>query len=145
MDYIDTSALIKGYLVEANTAAFMRWFSDDAVPCVSPLSIVEFKCVVRRRERAGAVTGSRARAILDRFEGHLVDATLEQLAWPVSAFLAASDLIDRLAPHPLRALDALHLSVARTHGCKGLASADRQQLQAARALGMTTYSFADPT
>ena len=145
MDYIDTSALIKGYLIEANTPAFMRWFSEDAVPCISPLSIVEFKCVVRRRERAGDLTGSRARAIVDRFESHLVDGTLEQLAWPASAFLAASDLIDRLVPHHLRALDALHLAVARTHGCDGLASADRQQLKAARALGMTTYSFVAPT
>jgi predicted nucleic acid-binding protein len=144
MDYIDTSALIKGYLIEANTPAFMRWFSEEAVPCVSPLSVVEFRCAVRRRERAGDLMSSRARAILDRFEGHLVDGTLEQLAWPASAFLFASNLIDRLAPLPLRALDALHLAVASTHGCKALASADLQQLRAARALGMTAHSFASP-
>jgi len=145
MDYIDTSALIKGYLIEASTPTFMRWFSDEAVPCISPLSVVEFKCVVRRRERAGDLMSSRARAILARFERDLMNGTLEQLAWPAGAFLFASDLIDRLAPLPLRALDALHLAVARSHGCNGLASADRQQLRAARALGMATHSFASPT
>ncbi len=142
MDYIDTSALIKGYLIEENTPAFMRWFSDEAVPCISSLSIVEFKCVIRRRERSGDVPRTRARAILDRFGRHLVDGTLEQLAWPASAFLSASDLIDRLAPLPLRTLDALHIAVARTHGCRGFASADRQQLRVLRALGIFTHSFA---
>lgn len=144
MDYVDTSALIKGYLIEPNTPAFMRWFIDDALPGISPLSVVEFRCAIARRERTGALSATRARAILARFEAHLSDGTLERMSWPASAFLSAFELIERLSPVPLRPFDALHLVVARAHGCRALASADRQQLKAAQALGMTTHSFAVP-
>ena len=144
MDYIDTSALIKGYLIEPGTPDFMNWFAADATPCVSPLSVVEFQCAIRRRERAGELLHKRAKAILSRLDEHLADTTISQLAWPANAFAHARDLLDRVSPLALRALDALHLAVALQHRCVGFATADRVQLEAARMLGLHAHSFIYP-
>ena len=141
MDYVDTSALIKAYVVEAGTPEFVEWLASEGLPCVSELSVVEFRASVRRRERTGELAGARVKAILGRFDRHLVDGTLERLSWPADAFAAASRTIDHVAPLPLRTLDALHLAVARLRGCIGFASADRNQLKAAHLLGLETHAF----
>jgi uncharacterized protein len=141
VDYIDTSALLKGYVVEPGTSAFVAWFAEEAVPFVSPLAVVEFKCAVRRRERAGALTHGRAETILARLDSQLADESLGRLAWRDQAFQSARELIDRVAPIALRALDALHLALAVQHRCSGFATADRAQADAARRLGMVVRTF----
>jgi predicted nucleic acid-binding protein len=141
MDYVDTSALLKGYLVETGTPAFVSWFAEVADPYISPLSVIEFKCAIRRRERAGHLTRRRARAILDRLDESLVDESLGRLAWHDRAFALGYDLIDRVDPIPLRALDAMHLAIALQHRCAGFATADRAQAAAADRLGFTVQTF----
>lgn len=141
MDYVDTSALLKGYLVESGTPAFMRWFGEEADPYISPLSVIEFKCAIRRRERAGHLTRRRGRVIIDRLDESLVDESLGRLAWHDRAFALGNDLIDRVDPIPLRALDALHLAIALQHRCTGFATADRVQAAAAERLGFTVQTF----
>ena len=141
MDYVDTSALLKGYLVEPGTAAFVTWYADAADPFISPLSVVEFKCAIRRRERAGQLSNRRARAILDRLDESLADQSLGRLAWRDRAFALGHELIDRVDPVPLRALDALHLAIALQHRCTGFATADRVQAEAAQRLGFVVQTF----
>ncbi len=141
MDYIDTSALLKGYVVEPGTSAYIAWFAEEAVPFVSPLAVVEFKCAVRRRERAGVIAHGRAQAILARLDSQLADDSLGRLAWRNQAFQSARELIDRVAPVALRALDALHLALALQHRCSGFATADRAQADAARRLGLHVHTF----
>ena len=141
MDYVDTSALLKGYLVEPGTPAFMAWFGEQADPFVSPLSVVEFKCAIKRRERAGFLTRRRVKMILDRFHEHLADQSLGRLAWRDQAFALGAELIDRVDPVPLRSLDALHLAVALQHRCSGFATADRAQADAAQRLGFVVQTF----
>lgn len=141
MDYVDTSALLKGYLVEPGTPTFVRWFGEVADPCISPLSVIEFKCAIRRRERAGHLTDRRAKAILARFDENLSDDSLGRLPWHDRAFVLGNDLIDRVAPVPLRALDALHLALALQHRCTGFATADRVQAEAADRLGFDVRTF----
>jgi len=141
MDYVDTSALLKGYVVEPATPAFVNWFADEADPFISPLSVVEFKCAIRRRERAGDLSSRRAKAILDRLAANVADESIGRLAWRDNAFALGDDLIDRVAPLPLRALDALHLGIALQHRCIGFATADRVQAQAADRLGFKVRTF----
>ena len=141
MDYVDTSALLKGYLIEPGTPAFVQWFGEQADPVISPLSVVEFKCVIRRRERAGQLTRRRAKAVLDRLDASLDEESLGRLAWRDHAFALGNDLIDRVDPLPLRALDALHLAIALQHRCIGFATADRVQAEAADRLGFVVQTF----
>ncbi|MEO8935705.1 MAG: type II toxin-antitoxin system VapC family toxin [Burkholderiaceae bacterium] len=141
MDYVDTSALLKGYLIEPATPAFILWLAEQGDAVISPLSVVEFKCAIRRRERAGQLTRRRAKAILDRLDENLADESLGRVAWREQAFMLANDLIDRVAPVALRTLDALHLAVALQHRCTGFATADRAQADAARRLGFAVHTF----
>jgi predicted nucleic acid-binding protein len=141
MDYVDTSALLKGYLREPGTPEFMVWVGERADPFVSPLSVVEFKCAIKRRQRAGQLTARRVRTILERFDDHLADRSLGRLAWRDQAFVLGTELIDRVEPLPLRALDALHLAVALQHRCEGFATADRVQADAAERLGFVVETF----
>lgn len=141
MDYVDTSALLKGYLIEPGTPAFMTWFGEQADPFISSLSVVEFKCAIRRRERAGQLTRRRARAILDRLDESLAEESLGRLAWRDQAWVLGNNLIDRVDPIPLRALDALHLAIALQHRCVGFATADRTQAEAADRLGFAVTTF----
>ena len=133
--------MLKGYLVEPGTPAFVAWFGEEADPFISPLSVVEFKCAIRRRERAGQLTRRRAKAILDRLDESLADESLGRLAWRDHAFVVGVDLIDRVAPIPLRALDALHLAIALQHRCTRFATADRVQAEAADRLGFEVQTF----
>ncbi len=133
--------MLKGYLIEPATTAFMDWIADEADPYISPLSLVEFKCAIRRRERAGQLTRQRGKAILDRLDSHLRDASLGRLAWRDQAFPGASALIDRVDPLSLRALDALHLAIASHHRCTGFATADRVQSLAAQRMGFVVRTF----
>jgi predicted nucleic acid-binding protein len=50
-------------------------------------------------------------------------------------------LVDQVAPHPLRTLDALHLSAAIRINANEFATADRNQAEAAKALFLTVFIF----
>ena len=69
--YLDTSALLKLYVREPGTETMLRL---AAAPqhrlAVSGLAPVEFRCAVRRRERAGDIPAPTALALLDRLERH---------------------------------------------------------------------------
>jgi len=104
---VGRSALLKLYVREPGTETMLRL---AAAPqhriAVSGLAAVEFRCAVRRRERAGDIPAATARALLDRLQRHLVTAFLQQ---PLndSVLGLAANLADR---HPLRALDAVQLA-----------------------------------
>ena len=55
--------------------------------------------------------------------------------------VAALDLLDRLRPHPLRTLDALHLAAALGAAAAVLATADRVMARAAADLGLDVATF----
>jgi len=55
--------------------------------------------------------------------------------------IVTHELIDRLAGHFLRMLDALHLAFAQAIGVSVVATADRVLARAAEALGFATVTF----
>lgn len=139
--YIDTSALLKAYVNEGGSDAFVAWMESEQTPCISPLSIVEMRCAVARRTRVGLISTRRGASVLADFEAERDAARYRQLDWPGTAFESASELLERVSPVPLRALDALHLAVAQHFRCSGFATADRVQGEAAHRLGFTVYPF----
>jgi len=54
---------------------------------------------------------------------------------------AAVHLIETVSHVPLRTLDAMHLAIARDIAVSGLATSDRNQADAAEALGFTVFRF----
>lgn len=121
--YLDTSALAKLVVAEAETPALRAWLAgDDRMPVSCDLARTELLRVVRRVAPGRAV---RARAVLEAI-------TLIELTTSVC------EEAGRLEPPALRSLDALHLAAALSLGddLEGLVTYDERQAQAASALGV---------
>jgi predicted nucleic acid-binding protein len=95
--YLDTSALVKLVVAEAETAALRAWLQEtDRTPVSCDLARTELMRAVRRAAPDRVV---QARAVLDSI-------TLIQLA------TATFEEAGRLDPTLLRTLDAVHLAAA---------------------------------
>ncbi len=125
--YIDTSALVKLVVAEAETTALRSWLTDvdrDLVSC--DLVRTELMRAVRRIVPDRAL---QARAVLD-------SVTLVEVG--PSVFEEAG----RLDPSLLRSLDAIHLASALDLGddLEGLVTYDDRLAEAAEANGVAAVS-----
>lgn len=106
--YLETSALVKLYILESGTDALLRIANDPALNrmTVFVLAPVEVHSAVRRRERAGDLDPKVAALLLDQMSGHLRSRFIVQPL--IASVLDKSlELIDRYA---LRAYDAIQLA-----------------------------------
>ena len=139
--YIDTSALAKCYIRELRSLEVLNWTEAQDEVATSPLTLVEFRCMLARRRRAGQIDAPLERVALAEF-----DRDVQSRAWRIyhdanNLFTEARQLIDLVPELPLRALDALHLAYARHYGVESFATADKHQAQAAKALGIPVIAF----
>lgn len=139
--YIDTSALAKCYVREPRSLQVLDWAERQGKPATAALTLVEFRCLLARRRRAGQIDTAFEQRALAAFDGHVRDGAWQLQPLALGDHAAARDLIDIVADHPLRALDALHLAAARACGATDFATADKQQAEAAATLGFTVHRF----
>jgi predicted nucleic acid-binding protein len=121
--YVDTSALVKLVVAEAETPALRTWLGSAERRLVSSeLARAELLRAVRRVSPAHLVRARDVLAAVDLLALH--SAVLEQAA-----------LLD---PPSLRTLDALHLASALALGddLEGLLAYDERLVDAARAIGL---------
>ena len=121
--YIDTSALVKLVVAEAETDALRTWLAhDDRDPVSSDLARTELQRAVRRAAPDRLVD---ARSVLD-------GVTLMELT--TSIFESAG----RLEPTTLRSLDALHVAAALDLGddLEGIVTYDDRLAEAASSNGI---------
>jgi predicted nucleic acid-binding protein len=127
MFYVDTSALVKLVVAEAETAALRTWIGAESHELVtSDLARTELLRAVRR------VAGDRvvqARAVLD-------SVTL------VSVRTATFESAGQLDPATLRTLDALHIASALELGddLRGLVTYDDRLGEAAESHGIAVVA-----
>jgi predicted nucleic acid-binding protein len=141
--FIDSSALVKRYVIETGTTWVRRLRRNPStVIYIARITAVEVTCAVARRRKGKTLTLRRASSILLRFRQHL--------AARYTVIEITPDLLDdaiRLGnTHALRAYDAVQLAVAlevnRSHQADGfgpvaLISADQALNDAATDEGMT--------
>jgi uncharacterized protein len=139
--YIDTSALTKRYLHQPSSDDFDAFLGTLPRALISRLSLVEFRCLLQRRRRAGDIDDEYERAARADFADDVRSGYFEVEPVADRDAIIAHDLIDQLAGHPLRTLDVLHLAIAQTAGAPLLATADRDMARAAEALGMDVVTF----
>lgn len=121
--YIDTSALVKLVVAEAETAPLTSWIAaDGAAICSCDLARTELLRAVRRVAPDRAV---RARDVLD---------TITLISMSTATFEAAG----QLGPAVLRTLDAVHVAAALELGddLEGMVTYDDRMAEAARAHGI---------
>jgi predicted nucleic acid-binding protein len=141
--FVDSSALIKRYVLETGTAWVRRLTRrhPSTVIYIAHITAVEVTCAVARRRKGRTLTSPRASSVLHRFRQHLaarytiIEVTPELL----------DDAVRLGNAHALRAYDAVQLAVAlevnRSHQADGfgpvtLISADRDLNAAATAEGL---------
>ena len=141
--FVDTSALVKRYVLETGTAWVRRLtrHNPSTVIYIAHITAVEVACAVARRRKGRTLTPPRASSILRRFRQHL--------AARYTVIEVTPDLVDEAVrlgnAHALRAYDAVQHAVAlevnRSHQADGfgpitLISADRDLNTAATAEGL---------
>lgn len=140
MIYVDTSALVKRYLIEPFSAEFETLFMQAPL-ATGRLSIVEMRCAVARKRRNRQITAQVEKRVAGEMATDIQDGALLIGEIGATHFTSAFHLIDRLADTPLRTLDALHLASAEQMAASAFATADKIQADAAAALGFTVHRF----
>lgn len=140
--YVDTSALAKWFFNEAHSESFESFATSQAGLAISTLSVVEFRCLVARRQRARLIDAESSSRVIDRFEELVRRSSL--LVYPLgpSEFESALRLVEQLGlRYGLRTLDALHIAGAMAAGARVFATADSAQGDAATAAGLDVERF----
>lgn len=116
--FLDTSALVKRYHLEAGSAAVDRLFDGgDRSMAISRLATIEFRSALAARVRAGELDHAAFSLAIQRFEADIRNRRLLVVRMLVGHFRVAEELIGRHATtRRLRALDALQLAVVRLEG-----------------------------
>ena len=124
--YLDSSAIVKLVVREAESNSLRRFLRDHPVRVSSALARVE---VVRAVRSQGSEAQRRANELLGRVRLLRLDDEV----------LTAAGI---LAPGVLRSLDAIHLASAAVFGIElqGLVTYDRRMAEAAKLVGITTFT-----
>lgn len=139
--YIDTSALAKWYVNEPRSADFDTYMQQQSAAEISRLTVVEFRCLLARRRRAGDFDAKAEASAFNRFENDVARGILTCHALDDRHAIDALALIQRLRSHALRTLDALHLAISVRIAASEIATADRAMAAAAQAMGLTVARF----
>jgi hypothetical protein len=139
--YIDTSALAKCYIREPRSLDVLAWADAQDAIATSGLALVEFRCLLARRRRAGQIDPPLERSVLAEFDLDIQARTWHVYPETAGLFNAARQLIDLVPEISLRTLDAVHLAQARHFGARAFATADKAQAEAAQALGINVFTF----
>ena len=139
--YLDTSALAKWYLNEPFSEQFEAFIQEQSTAAISRLTVVEFRCLLARRRRAGEITRALESRVYSSFEKDVGAGFLQVYPVADEHLIAALGLITRLGRYPLRTLDALHLAIAQGVHCRRLATADKTMADAGKAAGFGVVRF----
>ena len=139
--YLDTSALAKWYLNEPFSAEFDAFIQEQPAAVISRLTVVEFRCLLARRRRAGEITKTIETRVYAAFEADAGAGSLQVYPVVDEHLIAALGLLARLGKYPLRTLDALHLAIAQGIHCQQMATADKIMADAGKAAGLRVVRF----
>ncbi len=137
MIYLDTSYIVKCYLIEPGTDLILPWLEGQSGLSCCLYGRIEFFAAVQRHRREGRLKRSDVRRALEQLE---TDERNNLWNWfPLSDDLirdTCARIADLPADVPLRSADALHLTCAVTNGFSAVYSHDRHLLQAAPHFGI---------
>lgn len=139
--YLDTSALAKWYLNEVGSEAFVDFLQGLGSAVISSLTVTEMRSLLSRRRRMGDLSAELESLLFAALLSDIDRGWLLQTPVSDARFAEATTLIARYPEHPLRTLDALHLTMAADLGVSVLATADGVMADAAVSLGLQVARF----
>lgn len=131
--YVDTSCLLKLFLMEPESARVQELVSAEEPAVVSSLARLEALQSLQALRLGGRITPMQLRRLVKRLEEMLRLPPFEMRAFPPSAIENAEGQ-NRQGAY-CKTLDSLHLGAMESFGLKRLLTNDDQQAAAARALG----------
>ena len=133
--YLDTSALVKIYVPEPESASLDRSLAGRRDLLVSDLALTEVASAIARRQREGALPDSVGARIYRRLLSDVEEGLFLRLSADQQTHRDAERVLmtSRVA---LRTLDALHLSLAIQGLAAAVATFDRRMADAAVTLGL---------
>ena len=139
--YLDTSALAKWYLNEVGSESFVDFLQRLGSAVISSLTVTEMRSLLSRRRRMGDLSFELESLLFAALLSDIDRGWLLQVPVGDARFAEATNLIARYPDHPLRTLDALHLTVTADLGVSVLATADRVMADAAASMGFQVARF----
>ena len=106
--YLDASALVKRYILEAGSAAVESLLEDAEMAGTSIISKAEVSAAICKAARIGIVDHRKASIAVKRFRAHWPDLFRLKVD---SAVVENADLLSW--EHQLRGYDAVHLACAK--------------------------------
>ena len=130
--YVDSSALLKRYVEEADSAAAEALLRADGALITARHTIVEVRCNLARLLSGRDLTAARAAFADDLRSFSIIE--LDEATCESAASIAETTGV--------RTFDALHLAAAQRVSAPGFGflTFDLRQAQAARALGLTVVT-----
>jgi len=139
--YLDTSALAKWYLNEAGSEAFVEFLQGLDSAVISSLSVTEMRSLLSRRRRMGDLSVELESVLFAALLDDINRGWLQRYPLDDARFAEATNLIARFPEHPLRTLDALHLTAAADLAVTIVATADGVMADAALSMGLQVVRF----
>ncbi|MHB2018897.1 MAG: type II toxin-antitoxin system VapC family toxin [Candidatus Xenobia bacterium] len=143
MNYWDTSALVKLYVSETDSHAFLDLAARQTeTPSTSILTCVEMLVTLHRKEADHVLHTGQAQAIYARFAAHVGAKRISLLPAGFDCIKASERVVETAwhasPPVPIRSLDALHVATAIVGGARAIVTADARQRSVAAAMQLPT-------
>ena len=138
VNYWDTSALLKLYVAEPDSAYFLRLIEAAENPLhTSDVAKVEVLCALHRKERAGDLKPGAAAALLEKFLGDVAAGRIVCVPYGADTLSKSRELVRLLARcRSIRSLDLIHLAAASLVKAKVMVTTDERLREAATAAGL---------
>jgi predicted nucleic acid-binding protein len=134
--YLDTSALAKLYVQEAESDELDSALVGRRDILISELTLTELTSAIVRRAREGALEAAVARRIYQQLFRDVRAGEYRLLDLTPATHREAERLLMTIGRHaPIRAGDSLHLAIAALANARALVTYDRQMHAVAVALG----------
>ena len=139
--YWDTSALLKCYAPEPDSAAYRALLCGRPRVVISFMHRIEMAYALRHKETRGEILPTAADRFITRFDRDAAEGRLLVLPWGADLVQASLEVLavcnappERI---PIRTLDGIHLAAARVAGIRSIVTTDRRMRAAAEAIGLT--------
>lgn len=131
MDYWDTSAALKLYVAEPDSARFLDLIASSVEPILtSAIASAELLCAFHRKEAGGDLRRGSAGALFRRFRSDCAAGRIVLIPYGTDV-LEEAEKLARLAyagrqPTPVRSLDLIHVASAVASGARRMVATDRR-------------------
>ena len=144
MSYWDTSALVKLYAKEPDSAVFENYLVSVPGPfATSRIALYEARVTFRRKESEGILQAGAAQSLYDELLQDVVAADVRLIELGADVEQEFGQMLDlcyqQTPPFLLRTLDALHLACARVADEAEVVATDKRVRDAAELLGFALF------